>query len=446
MDLITLIPQFGGLAFTVGAFVVAILTVIAVHEYGHYIIGRLSGIHAEVFSIGFGPVLWSHFDKRGTKWQIAAIPFGGYVRFLGDSNAASGKDGEVMAELSEADKRRSMHGAPLWARAATVAAGPVFNFIWAIGVFFALAIYQGNVREPLTVGDLLPLPKGTYELREGDVVLQIAGVDITDLSSMSGLSDDLPMSETLPYVVERDGDVIEITGPYTFPPMVNFLVPRGAAISSGLEVGDVVTSIDGQPIFAFSQLKAAVEGSNGTPLELEIWRGGDMVTKTLVPERVDEPLADGGFQTVWRIGIVLDFMFEPQREFVGIWNALSFGASNVLSIISDTFSGLYHVISGQISTCNLSGPVGIAETSGAMASQGLDTFVYFIAFLSTAIGLMNLLPVPVLDGGHLVFHVYEATVGRPPNDTVFRVLMTIGLAVVLSFMLFAFGNDIACNV
>ena len=134
MDLLALIPQFGNLAFTIAAFVVALLLVIFIHEFGHYIIGRISGIRAEVFSLGFGPVLWSRNDKHGTKWQLAAVPFGGYVRFLGDSNAASAKDGETLSELSKEELRATMHGAPLWARAATVAAGPMFNFIHCGGM------------------------------------------------------------------------------------------------------------------------------------------------------------------------------------------------------------------------------------------------------------------------------------------------------------------------
>ena len=133
-----LIPQFGGFAFTILAFVVALSIIVAIHEYGHYIVGRWSGIHAEVFSLGFGPVLASRVDKHGTKWQFAALPFGGYVKFLGDADAASGKDAVAIDALDAQERRRSMHGAPLWARAATVAAGPIFNFILSILIFAAV--------------------------------------------------------------------------------------------------------------------------------------------------------------------------------------------------------------------------------------------------------------------------------------------------------------------
>ena len=154
MDIVGLIPTFGGLIWTIAAFIIALSVIIAIHEYGHYIVGRWTGIEADVFSLGFGPVLFSRVDKHGTKWQFALLPFGGYVKFKGDANAASGKDEEAMegiATQSPEELRRTMHGAPLWARAATVAAGPVFNFAMSILVFGLIFWSQGVSKEPLTV-------------------------------------------------------------------------------------------------------------------------------------------------------------------------------------------------------------------------------------------------------------------------------------------------------
>src|SRR6056297_2831163 len=143
---------------TILAFVVALSIIVAVHEYGHYIVGRWCGIKAEVFSLGFGPVLFSRVDRHGTRWKFAALPFGGYVKFLGDSSAASAKDEAAFETLPEEELRRTMHGAPLWARTLTVAAGPAFNFALSILVFGAVMMSQGKVAEPLTVGALKPLP------------------------------------------------------------------------------------------------------------------------------------------------------------------------------------------------------------------------------------------------------------------------------------------------
>ena len=139
----SLIPLFGNLAFTIVAFVAALSVIVAIHEYGHYIVGRWSGIKAETFSIGFGKVLWSRVDKHGTRWQIAALPFGGFVKFLGDANSASaGADEETMSTLSDDEKRHTMHGAPLWARAATVFAGPTFNFIFSAIIFTTFSLIR----------------------------------------------------------------------------------------------------------------------------------------------------------------------------------------------------------------------------------------------------------------------------------------------------------------
>ena len=450
MDAIGLIPQFGGVVWTVLAFVVALSIIVAVHEYGHYIVGRWSGIHAEVFSLGFGPVLWSRVDRHNTRWQVAALPFGGYVKFLGDSGATSGRDGATMAEIyrrNPDDLRHTMHGAPLWARAATVAAGPVFNFVLSILVFTAIFMVRGVPSDPLTVGELRPLPAGHYELREGDEILGIAGTPspgIGNGEAWSAFSADIPRQPVLDYDIRRDGREMTVQGPFLFPPHVSQVSPRSVAMDSGLEPGDVITAIDGEPVFAFDQLKSAVEASGGRALPLDVWRDGQTVRFTLAPRRTDEPLADGGFHTVWRIGIVGDMAFVPATEAAGPFEAVQGGLIQTYGVISGSLSGLWHMITGAISTCNISGPIGIAETSGAMASQGAQSFIWFIAVLSTAVGLLNLFPIPALDGGHLVFYAYEAVAGKPPSDAVLRVLMAIGVAMILTLMVFALGNDLFC--
>ena len=450
MDLGGLIPEFGGLVWTVLAFVVALSVIVAVHEYGHYIVGRLSGIKAEVFSLGFGPVLWSRKDRHGTSWQVAALPFGGYVKFLGDGNAASGADPDSLAEIynrDPAELRHTLQGAPLWARAATVAAGPLFNFALSIIVFTAIFMFRGVPSDPLTVGEMRPLPAGHHQMLAGDRILGIEGAAapaIDDDQTWPAFAEGIPHQPVLDYRVLRDGAERIVSGPYPFPPLVAQVAPRSAAMDSGFEAGDVITAIDGQPVFAFDQLKAAVETSDGRPLLLDVWRQGQQAQFTLAPRRTDEPQPDGGFHTVWRIGIVGGMAFVPATETAGPLDALGRGLSQTLAIVTGSLSGLWHMITGAISTCNISGPLGIAETSGAMASQGAQSFIWFIAVLSTAVGLLNLFPVPALDGGHLVFYAYEAVSGKPPSDRVLRVLMAIGVAMILGLMAFSLGNDLFC--
>ncbi len=449
MDVLSLIPQFGGLIYTLLAFVVALSVIVAVHEYGHYIVGRWSGIHAEVFSLGFGPVLFSRVDRRGTRWQVAALPFGGYVKFLGDADAASGKDETAMAEAmgDPAKMRRTMHGAPLWARTATVAAGPLFNFAMSIMVFTAIFLSRGVEIDPLTVGEMPELPGAVQQLQPGDAVVGIAGQPTPkfgDGPAWSAFTEELPKASALEYRVLRDGAEIVVQGPYLFPPYVTRVAPRSAAMDIELLAGDVITAVDGAPIVAFDQLKEAVETSEGRALLLDVWRDGETLQFALAPRRTDEPRPGGGFVTHWRIGIAGGMAFEPATGPAGLGAAIGGGFAQTSQIITGSLSGLWHMVTGAISTCNMSGPIGIAETSGAMAAQGAQSFIWFIAVLSTAVGLLNLFPIPALDGGHLLFYAYEAVAGKPPSDTALRVLMTVGIGLILSLMVFALGNDLFC--
>lgn len=446
MDIIGLMPSFGGLLWTIAAFIVALSIIVAIHEYGHYIVGKWSGIKAEVFSIGFGPVLASRVDKHGTRWQIAALPFGGYVKFLGDAGAASNKDGDVMEALDEEQLRASMHGAPLWARTATVIAGPLFNFILSFLLFAALMLFRGVTADPMEVAELHPLPGSeAHALQNGDVILEINGQPLPNADEFSAFSAELTPSATLQYTVERDGSQVVVDGPWLFPPLVNAVTPGWAADKAGIQERDVVVAIDGQNLFEFGALRDIVGASDGAPLSVDVWRPDEgILTFELTPARRDLPLPDGGFETRWLIGMTGGLAFDPAVTTPSIGEAVTYGFDQIRFIITSSVSGLYHMIVGQISTCNLSGPIGIAETSGQAASQGWFSFIFFIALLSTAVGFINLFPIPVLDGGHLVFYAYEAIVGRPPNDRVLKYMMIGGLSMMLALMVFAVGNDLVC--
>ncbi|WP_272004216.1 RIP metalloprotease RseP [Roseovarius sp. ZX-A-9] len=449
MDISTILPQFGGVFMTLVAFVVALSVIVAIHEYGHYIVARWSGIKAEVFSLGFGPVLWSRVDRHGTRWQLAALPFGGYVKFLGDANAASGKDEAVM-EMAEVDPvrlRQTMHGAPLWARTATVAAGPVFNFVLSILVFAAIMMTQGKPTDPISIGALKPMPVEGVTLQPGDQLLAAGGVPLPtadEPDSYEAFSKSLPDAPLVEYRILRDGVEQTAIGPHPLPPIVSRLAPQSAAYSIDMKPGDVITAIDDRPIATFEQLKEIVESSNGRVLRLDVWRDGEMLEFALKPRATDEQQDEGGFATQWRIGIAGGWAFEPGTERLGPFEAVTGGVVQTGRIIEGSLSGLYHMITGAISSCNMSGPIGIAQVSGAMASQGVESFIWFIAVLSTAVGLLNLFPIPVLDGGHLVFYAYEAVTGRPPSDRALRILMTAGLTLVLGLMFFALTQDLFC--
>ena len=437
MDFSQLLPSLGGSVFTLVAFIVALSIIVAIHEYGHYIVGRWCGIHAEVFSLGFGPVLLSRVDRHGTQWQIAALPFGGYVRFWGDANAAGGGSTD---NVDPAQIRRSMTGAPLWARSLTVLAGPVFNFILAALIFAGGSMFNGTVTDPLTYKDSRDLPPiYTSELMAGDQMIAVEGLPFgTD----GTLVDRLPVKATLTYDVVRDGMPMSVTGPYLMPPAASGINPRSAADDAGLRKDDVITAIDGTPVVAFNEIVAAVNAADGAPLALTLWRAGETVEITLSPRRVDLPLPEGGFETRWLIGVSGEPFFEAATVTLGPWEAVQNGTNMLSRILSSSLSGLWHIASGQISTCNLSGPVAIAQTSGSMAAQGAQDFIWFLGMLSAAVGMINLFPIPILDGGHLVFHAYEAVLRRKPSERAFNVLMIAGLALILTMMSFALLNDL----
>jgi regulator of sigma E protease len=444
VELINLIPSFGGLAYTILAFVLALLIIVFVHEFGHYIVGRWSGIHAEVFSLGFGPVIWSRIDSQGTRWQIAALPLGGYVKFLGDSNAASAGHVDDLRGLSAQQRRATMHGAPLWARTATVAAGPIFNFVLSIVVFAGVFLANGVATDAPTVGSVRGLPGVTAELQPGDRILALEGVETPDFETFLDVAAELPKQAIVDYRVARGDATVDLTDSHPLPPLVETVQPDSAARDAGVLAGDLVRAVDGRPVATFSDLREVVGLSDGQPLRLTLVRDGQEIELEMQPRRVDLPLAEGGFETRWLIGLTGALYFDPETRRPGVFESIGLGAERSWDVATTSLSGLWHMVTGAISSCNLRGPIGIAETSGAAASAGITSFILFIAMLSTAVGMMNLFPVPVLDGGHLVFYAYEAVTGKPPTARALRVLMAVGLGAILSLMVFALTNDLFC--
>ncbi|MCQ0970419.1 RIP metalloprotease RseP [Paracoccus sp. TK19116] len=439
-----LLPQFGGTLWTIAAFIIALSVIVTIHELGHYLVGRWSGIYAEVFSVGFGPRLFARRDRRGTVWQIAALPLGGYVRFLGDANAASAGTGRP---VDPARARQTLGGAPLWARFSTLLAGPFFNFILSILIFGGFALVQGLPTETVRIGGITDAPPGVVnELQPGDTVLAVDGRPVEDWSSYYALVEDLPPAAGHDWRVLRDGSEITVTGPDPMPARVSGVAPRSAAADAGLRAGDVIVAVDGTPLTRFSELRDRVEAAAGEPLSLDVWRpGSGTMAFTLVPRQQDFPVADGGYEQRWMIGVTGGQSYmTPETRQAGPFEALWLGVTQTWSIITGSLSGMWAMISGQIGTCNLGGAISIAESTGHAASAGGADFLWWIAVLSAAIGFLNLLPIPVLDGGHLMFYAFEAVTGRPPSDRALNLLTSIGLAAVLMLMIFGLTNDILC--
>ncbi|CAM3208514.1 RIP metalloprotease RseP [Paracoccus nototheniae] len=442
--MIDMIAQTTSTLWTLAAFVVALAVIVTVHEYGHYIVGRWSGIRAEVFSVGFGPRLFSRCDRRGTVWQVAALPLGGYVRFFGDDNAASAGPGRA---VDPALRRQTLQGAPLWARFATLLAGPVFNFVLSIIVFGGFAIVQGVALDEVRVGTITDAPPGIVnDLQPGDRIVGLGTAPVESWRDIGAAIDSLPAASQQDWQVERDGRTLTVIGPDPMPARIGGVAPRSAAAEAGMRAGDVVLAIDDQPVARFTQMREAVEAAEGAPLSLRLWRAGSEEREvTLRPKLSDLPADGGGFEQRWLIGVTGgESYFTPQTRSAGPLEALGIGARQTWGIITSSLTGMWAMISGQIGTCNLGGAISIAESTGQAASAGWANFLWWIAVLSAAIGFLNLLPIPVLDGGHLMFYAYEAVRGRPPSDKALNLLTAIGMAAVLSLMIFGLTNDLFC--
>jgi regulator of sigma E protease len=443
----TILGSLGEGAWSVGFFLIAIMIIVFVHEFGHYIVGRWSGIHAEVFSVGFGRVLASRVDKHGTRWQLAAIPLGGYVKFLGDANASSANPDEAtLSRLSAAERRHTMHGAPLWARAATVLAGPMFNVLLTTAVFAAMVAIWGVVREEDSpvVSSLKALPGQEITLMQGDQILAIGGQDTPDIGSFYKVIGALPLSDTVDYRVLRDGAEIGFAGPYPRPAIAGSVMSKSAAMDAGILAGDVILSVDGTKVRSFDEIPPIVAGMEGKPLLVSVWRNGETFDLTLTPRRRDLPTEDGGFETRWLIGLTSGLAVDLATARPGPWETISLAWQSTVRVAESSVNGIVAIVKGKISSCNLSGAITMAQVMGDAAKSGWESFLGTLAVLSLGIGLINLMPVPVLDGGHLVFHAWEAITGKPPSNAILARLTMIGLALVLGLMIYALRNDILC--
>jgi regulator of sigma E protease len=441
LELIEQIPIFGGFLATLIPFVFVLAVVVAVHEYGHYIVGRWCGIHAEVFSLGFGRVLWSRVDRRGTRWQLAALPLGGYVKFLGDADAASRTDHAQVEAMDEATRARSFPGAALWKRFLTVLAGPMFNFFLSVVLTAALLMWQGVADKPV-IEKIAAMPGATLPFEDGDRIVSINGTPVEYFADIRDLTAAADPAEPMQIALLRAGEELSVSAPYLLLPIVGDLVPLSPAAKAGLKRGDFIYSAAGQQLKTFLDLQAVMNAYTSGPIDLQVWRDGILYTLEITPEKSVRETADGGFEERVMIGIVAGFAFQPVRESIAPWTAVSYGVRNVFAVIGSSLNAIKHIVTGQIGADNLQGPLGIAQVSGEVASNGIVDLIGLIAFVSTAIGMLNLFPVPVLDGGHLVIFGYEALRGRPPSRRALEIGMSIGLAMVLLLMLFATYNDI----
>jgi regulator of sigma E protease len=368
-------PAWGAWLFGyIVPFLFVLTIVVFFHELGHFLVARWCGVRVLVFSIGFGPELLGFTDRRGTRWKLAAIPLGGYVKFLGDENAASVPDTATVASMTEAERRESFFHKHVGQRMAVVAAGPIANFLLAIVIFAGIFMFYGK---------------------------------------------------------------------QTTAPRVDTVQPASAAEAAGFQPGDLIVAIDGRPIESFSDMQRIVSSRAGQKLDFVVERGGTRKALTAVPALKE---VKDNFGNVHRIGVLgISRSLAPgdvTRNKVGPLDAIWMGVGETWFVVERTMSYLGGVIAGRESADQLGGPIRIAQVSGQVATAGMVALMHLAAVLSVSIGLLNLFPIPLLDGGHLLFYAIEAIRGRPLSERAQELGFRIGLAIVLMLMIFATFNDI----
>lgn len=364
----------GFLIGTIIPFLFVLTVVVFVHELGHYLVGRWCGIGVTAFSIGFGPELIGFNDRHGTRWKVCAIPLGGYVKFVGDMSVTSSPSGDSSAHLSESERRGAFHLQPIWKRAATVFAGPLFNFLLTIAVFAVLfSIYGKTVLQP-TVAEVRP---------------------------------DTP------------------------------------AAAAGFMPGDRFVSVDGNLVETFADLQRFVQGRAGDELTFVVLRNGEEITLKATPVLIEQEDALGNKVKVAAIGVVNNQeLGEPRLITYTPVGAVVEAVRETGHVISRTGQFLKRFVVGREDRCQLGGPVKIADMAGRAAKLGFEWLVQLVALLSVGIGILNLLPIPPLDGGHLAFYGAEAILRRPVSERFMEAVYRAGMFMVLGFMVFVFWNDL----
>ena len=434
-------------------FVVVLGVLVTFHEFGHFIVARWAGVKVLKFSLGFGPKLLSR-QVGDTEYLISAIPLGGYVKMFGE---------DAGEPVPPEEREQSFSHKPLWKRTLIVAAGPGFNFFLSYLIFSAWLAVGAPLPIP-TFAELSPTidamrpdsPASQAGLHVGDRITRIDEQDITTKNEVYATVADSG-GRSLAIEVRR-GDALKIflvtpelydpedvehplyiIGIEEAAPIVTAVMPDMPASRAGLQEGDRILEIQGETIQTWSQMTRIIKAHPNDPLTMQVDREGAIVTLTIVPEP-HEVTDNGTRTTIGKIGIMgsgrsvirasspLTAVFQGVKATWG-WSEL-------------TVVGIYKMLTGEISSKNIGGPIMIASASGTAAERGIPDVMFFVAILSINLGILNLLPIPVLDGGHLFFFACEAILGRPLAERQREFTQQVGIVLLFGIMIFAFFNDI----
>ncbi|WP_039788274.1 RIP metalloprotease RseP [Herbaspirillum huttiense] len=446
------------LLHTLIAFFVALGTLVVVHELGHYLVARWCGVKVLRFSVGMGRVIWSRrFGRDQTEWALSVLPLGGYVKML-DARE------QPLEDIPEADLKREFTRQSVWRRIAIVAAGPIANFLLAILLFAGL--YMHGVPEPVPVLRAATAQTAAYQagLRAGDRITAINGAPVQVWSEVRWKLMQLVLEKADARIdVERPNpngsgkllnsvtlrlggiDSNELEGDFLAklglslarPPAVLGKIMEGPAKMAGLEKGDLILAVNGAPIKDGLALVELVRASPGKPLTLHGLRGQSEFDIAVTPDT----LTDNG-KTIGRIKVEVPLAPEMATVSDGPLTAVAKGAQRTLDTSVMTIKMIGKMIIGQVSLKNITGPITIADYAGQTARVGLVSYLSFLAFISISLGVMNLLPIPVLDGGHLLYYALEILTGRPVSERFGEIAQRAGLGLLMALMLVAAFNDI----
>lgn len=439
------------------AVIVVLGLLITFHEFGHFWVARRCGVRVLRFSVGFGKPLWSRFDRHGTEFAIAAIPLGGYVKMLDE------REGPVAPE----EQHLAFNRQGVWSRIAIVIAGPLANFLLALFGYWLLFVVGTSVVAPV-IGEVAPnSPAARAGLTRGQEIVAVQGDptrswEEVNLELIAAIGHEGALR-----VTARDGEAnavrdyrVPVSGwlvgqdtpqplatlgvtPWRpeIPAVLGQVLEGEAAARAGLEPGDRIVAVDGQPIEDWMAFVERVRASPGEPLTLRLERDGELREVTLTPASREEAGTIIGF-----IGAGVEPVGWPdeyRREIrYGPLAAVGQSLARTAEMTVLTLDSIRKMLTGLISPSNLSGPITIARVAGETARTGLESFISFMAYLSISLGVLNLLPIPVLDGGHLAYYLIEAVRGRPVSEAAQAVGLRIGMALVGTLMLMALYFDL----
>ncbi len=437
---------------TLLAFLVTIGILVVVHEYGHYLAARLSGVKVLKFSVGFGPVLFSkRLGRDGTEWAICALPLGGYVKMLDE------REGEVPA----AEQHRAFNRASVWRRMAIVVAGPLANFVLAVLVFWALFVHGIPALKPIVGAPEAGTPAAVAGLRNGDEVVRVDGTSIRTFTDLQLVLLESAAKQGKSVLALANGERLEMDfGQFSLgaassgaalgvlphmpelAPVVGHVEPASVAEQAGLKPGDRILAVNGFSIVHWQDFARQARANPGRELAVLISSGRQQKTLRITPVSIES-----GGKRIGRVGVapkVDEALFASLRteERYSLLAAAPQAVAKTWDTAVFSLKMLGRMLLGQVSWRNLSGPVTIADYAGQTAKNGWISFAGFLAVISIGLGVINLLPVPLLDGGHLMYYVAEVFRGRPLSERTMEMGARVGVVIIGSLILLALYSDL----